>query len=124
MAHVLYGAVIGGPDKNDNYFDIRDDWPQTEVALDYNAPLLTIAAASVMTESEDPYFTRLQEGAYASVKPSGMPCDAMYPCKGGSGGLSRAGTIALAVVLSVVGVLIVLALLYLFLVSKRKNAKA
>ncbi|CAE6408111.1 unnamed protein product [Rhizoctonia solani] len=124
MAHVLYGAVIGGPDKNDNYFDIRDDWPQTEVALDYNAPLLTIAAASVMTEAEDPYFTRLQEGAYASVKPSGMPCDAMYPCKGGRGGLSRAGTIALAVVLSVVGLLIVLALLYLFLVNKRKRAKA
>lgn len=30
-AYVLYGAVIGGPDKNDNYYDIRSDWPETEV---------------------------------------------------------------------------------------------
>lgn len=29
--HVLYGAVVGGPDKYDRYFDIRDDWPETEV---------------------------------------------------------------------------------------------
>jgi len=31
-AYVLYGAVIGGPDKNDNYYDLRDDWPQSEVS--------------------------------------------------------------------------------------------
>lgn len=30
-AHVLYGAVVGGPDKRDNFYDIRSDWPQTEV---------------------------------------------------------------------------------------------
>ena len=30
-AHVLYGAVVGGPDKQDRFFDIRSDWPQTEV---------------------------------------------------------------------------------------------
>ncbi|KAG9088252.1 hypothetical protein FRC07_012626, partial [Ceratobasidium sp. 392] len=54
VANVLYGAIIGGPDKSDRYFDIRDDWPQTEVALDYNAPMLTLAAASVMSESDDP----------------------------------------------------------------------
>jgi endoglucanase len=30
-AYVLYGAVIGGPDKHGRYFDLRDDWPQTEV---------------------------------------------------------------------------------------------
>jgi len=32
-AHVLYGAVVGGPNKEDMYYDIRDDWPQTEVRL-------------------------------------------------------------------------------------------
>ena len=32
-AYVLYGAVIGGPDKRDKYYDLRDDWPQTEVRL-------------------------------------------------------------------------------------------
>lgn len=30
-AHVLYGAVVGGPDKYGHYFDLRDDWPETEV---------------------------------------------------------------------------------------------
>jgi hypothetical protein len=29
--YVIYGAVIGGPDANDNFFDIRSDWPETEV---------------------------------------------------------------------------------------------
>lgn len=29
--YILYGAVVGGPDVNDNFFDIRSDWPQTEV---------------------------------------------------------------------------------------------
>lgn len=29
--HILYGAVVGGPDKRDRFFDIRSDWPQTEV---------------------------------------------------------------------------------------------
>jgi len=31
MLRTLFGAVIGGPDKTDRYFDIRSDWPQTEV---------------------------------------------------------------------------------------------
>lgn len=35
--YVLYGAVVGGPDKRDNFYDIRSDWPQTEVS-----PLLLI----------------------------------------------------------------------------------
>ena len=30
-AYILYGAVVGGPDKRGRYFDIRSDWPQTEV---------------------------------------------------------------------------------------------
>lgn len=30
-AYVLYGGVVGGPDRRDRYYDIRDDWPQTEV---------------------------------------------------------------------------------------------
>lgn len=30
-AYVLYGAVVGGPTKDDKFFDIRSDWPETEV---------------------------------------------------------------------------------------------
>lgn len=35
--HILYGALVGGPDQNDNYVDVRTDYVQNEVALDYNA---------------------------------------------------------------------------------------
>lgn len=31
-AHVLYGAVVGGPLENDRFWDWRDDWVQTEVS--------------------------------------------------------------------------------------------
>ncbi|KAG8689674.1 hypothetical protein FRC11_001302 [Ceratobasidium sp. 423] len=128
MAHVLYGAVVGGPNKTDRFSDIRNDWTQTEVALDYNAPVLTLAAASVMTESDDPFPTLLQHGGNASATPSGLPCDDVYSCGGssssggsGSGGLSRVGKIAFGVGLGVVGLVIILALSYLRLARMQKK---
>lgn len=35
--HVLYGALVGGPDANDSYVDDRQNYVANEVALDYNA---------------------------------------------------------------------------------------
>ncbi|MFS1512081.1 glycoside hydrolase family 9 protein [Chengkuizengella sp. SCS-71B] len=35
--HVLYGALVGGPDQNDNYTDDIGDYVSNEVATDYNA---------------------------------------------------------------------------------------
>nr|QFE31800.1 GH9 cellulase [uncultured bacterium] len=35
--HILYGALVGGPDQNDNYTDDRSDYVTNEVACDYNA---------------------------------------------------------------------------------------
>jgi endoglucanase len=35
--HTLYGALVGGPDRNDQYADQRDQYVYTEVATDYNA---------------------------------------------------------------------------------------
>lgn len=35
--HVLYGALVGGPDKNDGYVDDVNDYQKNEVACDYNA---------------------------------------------------------------------------------------
>lgn len=35
--HTLYGALIGGPDSNDNYIENRSDFQQSEVATHYNA---------------------------------------------------------------------------------------
>lgn len=75
-AHILYGAVVGGPTKGDEFWDERRDWVQTEVAIDYNAPLLTLAAWKVATDGNDPFYTRLQDGAYAANRPPGTsrPC--------------------------------------------------
>lgn len=36
-AHVLKGALVGGPDENDYYKDVRSDYIMNEVATDYNA---------------------------------------------------------------------------------------
>ncbi len=35
--HTLYGALVGGPDANDNYEDNVEDYNKNEVACDYNA---------------------------------------------------------------------------------------
>lgn len=35
--HILFGALVGGPDQNDSYTDDRTDYQQNEVATDYNA---------------------------------------------------------------------------------------
>ena len=32
-AYVLYGGVVGGPDKDDKYWDIHSDWVQAEVRI-------------------------------------------------------------------------------------------
>lgn len=38
--HILYGALVGGPDQNDNYNDNIGDYVANEVACDYNAGLV------------------------------------------------------------------------------------
>ncbi|CAL1532027.1 unnamed protein product [Lymnaea stagnalis] len=42
---VLNGALVGGPDVNDNYEDKRSDYIKNEVALDYNAGFQAALAA-------------------------------------------------------------------------------
>jgi hypothetical protein len=32
-AYVLYGAIVGGPDNKDRFYDIRSDWVETEVSV-------------------------------------------------------------------------------------------
>ncbi|KIM68684.1 glycoside hydrolase family 9 protein [Scleroderma citrinum Foug A] len=101
-AYVPYGAVVGGPDKYDRFFDIRADWPETEPALDYNAPMLTLAAMHVLNDTSDPFYTSLQAGTYQ--KPAGLPCDAAYTDGCGGPQLSQAGQIALGVIIGLAGV--------------------
>ena len=120
--HVLYGAVVGGPDRADNFWDIRSDYPQTEVALDYNAPMLTLAAASVLTQTTDPYYTRLKAGARDAKKPTGAPCDAAVK-DGCIPHMSTGKKIAMAVAVSIVGLVIVGLFARLLLVTKRARAQ-
>ncbi|KAL1921499.1 uncharacterized protein VTP21DRAFT_11215 [Calcarisporiella thermophila] len=56
-AHVLYGAVVGGPEKDDSFTDDRRRWGETEVSLDYNAPYQSNIARMVMYGSDPFYIT-------------------------------------------------------------------
>ncbi|ESO99347.1 hypothetical protein LOTGIDRAFT_113640, partial [Lottia gigantea] len=47
--HTLYGALVGGPGKNDDYADDRKDYTKNEVACDYNAGFQSAVAGEVQT---------------------------------------------------------------------------
>ncbi len=49
-ARTLYGALVGGPVPGESYTDSVDDFVHNEVALDYNAGLVGLAAYGVHTE--------------------------------------------------------------------------
>lgn len=106
-AYVLYGGVVGGPDAHDRFWDIRSDWVQNEVALDYNAPLLTLAAQALVNGAKDPYYTQVRAGAYDEVRPAGEPCDAAISAGCKHGGMSRKAKIVVAVVVTVVGLVLI-----------------
>ncbi|KAI9228253.1 MAG: Six-hairpin glycosidase-like protein [Piptocephalis tieghemiana] len=57
--HVLFGAVVGGPDEMDAFKDDRSDYLQNEVALDYNSPFQGWAARQVMYSTQDPPYVGL-----------------------------------------------------------------
>ncbi len=42
--HVLYGALVGGPDATDNHNDVTKDWIYNEVTIDYNAAFVGACA--------------------------------------------------------------------------------
>ncbi|KAJ8086466.1 hypothetical protein PM082_005289 [Marasmius tenuissimus] len=144
MLRTLFGAVIGGPDKTDRYFDIRSDWPETEVrrqppfvsqsdttmltfknqvALDYNAPMLTLAAMRTMNDTTDPFYTSLEDDAYAKAKPEGRPCDDAIQDGCSDHSLSTGAKVAMAVVFTVVGLVIIGLLVWYFLVVRKRLQK-
>lgn len=45
--NILQGALVGGPDENDEYTDDRTDYIHNEVAVDYNAGFQGALAGSV-----------------------------------------------------------------------------
>ncbi len=42
--YVLYGALVGGPDADDNHVDVTADWIYNEVTIDYNAAFVGACA--------------------------------------------------------------------------------
>lgn len=71
-------------------------------ALDYNAPMLTLAAMNVVSNSQDPYYTKLKAGEYLKHKPSGHPCDSAFHC---AQKLSKGAKIAIGLIVTVVGLI-------------------
>ncbi|KAK9761619.1 hypothetical protein K7432_013349 [Basidiobolus ranarum] len=55
----LVGAVVGGPNRDDQFLDDRQDYSQSEVALDYNAAFQSLIARQVMFSDVDPFYTKL-----------------------------------------------------------------
>jgi len=43
--HIIWGALVNGPDGNDNHVDNRADFGSNEVTIDYNASLIAALAA-------------------------------------------------------------------------------
>ncbi|KAF9981133.1 hypothetical protein BGZ65_004292 [Modicella reniformis] len=60
--YTIYGALVGGPDKNDRFEDRRSDWMQNKVALDYNAPFNGLMAYQVMTSQVSPPYVVIPAG--------------------------------------------------------------
>jgi len=107
--YILYGAVVGGPDFDDKFWDRRSDWVQGEVALDYNAPLLTLIAYTLTNSSlatQDPWYTSLTAGSYDEVRPGGDPCDAAIKTGCSASGLDEGSKIAMGIVITIVGLVL------------------
>jgi endoglucanase len=84
--------------------------------------MLTLAAMHAFNDSNDPFFTSLPAGEYDQRRPQGQPCDAAIQAGCGSSGLSNGAKIAIAVVVTVVGLLIIgLTTWYLCLLRRRKR---
>lgn len=52
--HVLYGALVGGPDSTDSYKDEVSDYTSNEVACDYNAGFVGLMARMYKTYAGSP----------------------------------------------------------------------
>jgi len=55
--HVLYGALVGGPDASDAYVDDIGNYVTNEVACDYNAGFVGLLAKMYENMAETPYQT-------------------------------------------------------------------
>ncbi|KAI8795232.1 endoglucanase E-4, partial [Biomphalaria glabrata] len=47
-SHTLYGALVGGPGRNDEYVDSRDDYIHNEVGCEYNGGFQSAVAGGCL----------------------------------------------------------------------------
>lgn len=81
--------------------------------------MLTLAAMHVLGDTKDPYYTTLKAGSHDLVKPKGSPCDSAISAGCHGGGLSKKATLALALVLTIVGLVVVgLSAWYIILLTR------
>jgi endoglucanase len=59
--YLLYGGIVGGPNQQDLFYDVRDDWAQSEVALDYNAPFQALVAHQLVDNATDPPYVTITQ---------------------------------------------------------------
>jgi hypothetical protein len=65
--HVLVGALVGGPYRNDTFPDDRQNYAKSEVGIEYNAGFT--AAAAGAAEAPTPWAACMQGGGLANVVP-------------------------------------------------------
>lgn len=96
-AYVLYGGIVGGPDKNDNYFDRRGDWQQTEAAIGSQAALINVISYMLATNTtKDPFYVALTADR---VHPSGSSSSGQGLSTGAIVGIAIGAAILLALVI-------------------------
>ncbi|KAK6177594.1 hypothetical protein SNE40_015664 [Patella caerulea] len=51
--HILYGALVGGPNTHDHYIDKRDEYEYSEVTCDYNAGFQSAIAGLIKLQHDN-----------------------------------------------------------------------
>ncbi|KAL1921943.1 uncharacterized protein VTP21DRAFT_10585 [Calcarisporiella thermophila] len=102
VKYVVYGALVGGPGKDDWFSDDISNWKTNEIAIDYNVPLQNLLAYMVQTTSEPPYYANL-----TSSRPEGAP-----------GGGPNWKLIAIVVACVLIALIVAISILYLMLRSQ------
>ncbi|MBQ9234026.1 MAG: glycoside hydrolase family 9 protein [Lachnospiraceae bacterium] len=75
-AHVLMGALVGGPKNGGYYADTTDDYQCNEVAIDYNATLVAAAASLYSLHLNEG--TQTVDPSYYTDEPEGLSISGIY----------------------------------------------
>jgi len=85
--------------------------------------MLTLAAMRTMNDTNDPFYTNLDDDAYQKAKPQGRPCDAAIQDGCSDHSLSTGAKVAMAVVFTVVGLVIIGLLVWYFMVVRKRKVQ-